>query len=295
MLLQGWRNHRVKQIEIRKIRMPCNRSRCHKFVNWCGNLNYFDPEHNDLRIGWSWTNSSCEVDFPALKFQSVKLFSKIPYRNENSPTIHHTPVKISSTSMIGHATSTWEVVWLNTRIQRFPIPEEKMPKSLKCGRLQRVVLLERVIVHKNVSWNTLTHSVYHAAIQNRNAARFWDSEMEEAWSRTWVAPELLPNSGPYTSLASDKEFTLFCKSRIWAIIWHTIVRFLCCCMDNSSVLPCLAWSVSSQQNLLDSSIFFGNSLQNLHGRALSLNSNSPFKLLFSLNLICPSTCLMSLK
>ena len=106
MLLQGWRNHRMKKIEIRKIRLPCNRSRCHKFVNWCGNLNYFDPEHNDLRIGWSWTNSSSEVDFPALKFQSVKLFSKIPYRNENSPTIHHTPVRISSTSMIGHTTST---------------------------------------------------------------------------------------------------------------------------------------------------------------------------------------------
>ena len=53
MLLQGWRNHRMKQIEIGKIRLPCNRSRCHKFVNWCGNLNFFDPEHNDLRIGWS--------------------------------------------------------------------------------------------------------------------------------------------------------------------------------------------------------------------------------------------------
>ena len=158
-----------------------------------------------------------------------------------------------------------EVVWLNTRIQRFPIPEKKMPKSLKCGRLQRVVLLEQVVVQKNISCNTLTHSVYHAAIHNRSAARFWDSEMEEE-----------RGSLQSCSLVQDRKIllhltrnlSLFCKFRIWDIIWHTIVRFLCCCMDNSSSLPCLAWSVSSQQILLDSSIFSGNPLHYLHGRAL---------------------------
>ena len=32
------------------------------------------------------------------------------------------------------------------------------------------------------------------------------------WLGTWVDPELLTVSGSFTSLASVKEFTLFCKS-----------------------------------------------------------------------------------
>ena len=66
-LLQGGRNHRIKHIEIRKMLLPCNRSRCNKFVNWFSYLNFFDPQHEDLRFGCSHTNFSSETfsfEFP---------------------------------------------------------------------------------------------------------------------------------------------------------------------------------------------------------------------------------------
>ena len=166
------------------------------------------------------TNPSSEVDFPALKFQRVRLFSKIPFRNENSPTIHHTPVRISSTSMIGHN-------HFNFGSGVIEYVHSTVPNSW--GEDAKIFEMWK-IAEGCPSWTSHRsqkrflkypyRSVYDASIQNRSAARFWDSEMEVAWSGTWVAPELLPNSGSYDALAPDKEFTLFCKSRIWAIIWH---------------------------------------------------------------------------
>ena len=69
-----------------------------------------------------------------------------------------------------------------------------------------------------------------------------------------VAPALLPDSGSQNALASDKEFTLLCKSWFFAIIWFTVVGFLRCCKDNSSLLACLVCSFSSHHILLNSSI-----------------------------------------
>ena len=63
---------------------------------------------------------------------------------------------------------------------------------------------------------------------------------------------LLAVSRSYNSLASAKEFTLFCKSWIWVRSWLTVVGFLSCCIDSSSILNCLALSVSSQQILRNS-------------------------------------------
>ena len=103
----------------------------------------------------------------------------------------------------------------------------------------------------------------------------------EIWSRTCVAPELLSGSASQNSLASDKEFTLFCKSRIWAIIWLTVVGFFCCCMDNSSTLACLAESFSSQQILLNSSISW-QSFAWSFWKSLFLTSISPYNLILSL-------------
>ena len=81
-------------------------------VNRFSNLNFFDPEHSDLRIGCSISNLSSEV-------HRVRQCSKIPFRKRKSRIIHHTSVRISFTSMIQHSTYTLEVRWLSRRIQWF--------------------------------------------------------------------------------------------------------------------------------------------------------------------------------
>ena len=83
------------------------------------------------------------------------------------------------------------------------------------------------------------------------------------------------------SLSSDKEFTFFCTSRVWAINWLTVAGFLYWCTDNSCILACLARSVSSQQILLNSSISW-QSLAWSSWKSLFLNSDSPYKLILSL-------------
>ena len=76
-------------------------------------------------------------------------------------------------------------------------------------------------------------------------------------------------------LASDKEFTLFCKPRTWVNNWLTVAGFLSWCMDN------IARSVSSQQILLNSSISW-QSFARFSRKSLFLISKSPHKLIFSL-------------
>ena len=44
----------------KKIMLPCNRSRCNKFVNWIRNT-FFDPQHSDLRFGCWHTDFSSEI------------------------------------------------------------------------------------------------------------------------------------------------------------------------------------------------------------------------------------------
>ena len=81
-LFQCRRNHRIKQIEVREISTPHNRSRCHKFASWLCSLNFFNPVHGDLRTSCSWTNLR------------VRKFTKMHFRNRNSRIIHHTTVRI---------------------------------------------------------------------------------------------------------------------------------------------------------------------------------------------------------
>ena len=104
--------------------------------------------------------------------------------------------------------------------------------------------------------------------------------VEETRSLSWVAPELLAVSGSWNSLASDKEFTLFCKSWIWVNNWLTVKGFLSWCIHNSSILACLARSASSQQVLLNSSIYW-QSFAWCSRKSLLLISNSPYKLILS--------------
>ena len=77
-VLQCRSDHRIKHIEVRTI-LSSNRSRSHKIVACFCDLNFFDPEHGDLRICCFLTNLSSGL--PALKFRGVWKFSKIPFYN----------------------------------------------------------------------------------------------------------------------------------------------------------------------------------------------------------------------
>ena len=107
-LLQCGRNHRIKHIEVREISSPYNRSWCLKFVNWFCDLNFFDPEHCDLRICCFRQTSALKLTLPALKFHRVRKFSENAFRNRNSRIIHHTIVR----SCMVYSTSASEVRWL---------------------------------------------------------------------------------------------------------------------------------------------------------------------------------------
>ena len=83
-LFQCRRNHRIQHIVVGEISSPCNRLRCQRFVNWFCNLNFFDPEHCEMRICWFWTYFSFEVHVPALKCHRVRKFSQMQFRNGKS-------------------------------------------------------------------------------------------------------------------------------------------------------------------------------------------------------------------
>ena len=65
-LLQGWRNHRIKHVEIKKIRLPCNRSRCNKFVNLFRHFNFFDTQHLVPQM------SDSQIHFSPKRFHRLK-------------------------------------------------------------------------------------------------------------------------------------------------------------------------------------------------------------------------------
>ena len=126
-----------------KLGCPIDRSHCHKFVNWCG-----------LRQSTMIWGSAGRGQTPVVKWifqlwSSRQAIFQVPYRNENSPTIHHTPVRISSTSMIGHTTSTGSKnTWLKLHespVEHCPFVPSKTLKThteaSKLWRIQRVATL----------------------------------------------------------------------------------------------------------------------------------------------------------
>ena len=123
-LLQGRRILRIKHVEIRKIRVPCYRNVTSSSIDLAISTSLIQSI-----VTWGSTvrlqTSVLKVDFPALKFHKVMKFSKVPFRTKNSRVIHHTIVRISSTSMTYHSTSTLEVNWLNRRVQRFSLYDPK--------------------------------------------------------------------------------------------------------------------------------------------------------------------------
>ena len=78
--------------------------------NWLCFLNFCDPWHRDLRIRCLRTNFSLEIDYPAFKFHGVREFCKMQLRDWKSRVLHHTTVRISSTSMTWNSISTVENV-----------------------------------------------------------------------------------------------------------------------------------------------------------------------------------------
>ena len=73
-LFQCRRNHRIKHIEIREIEsIAISEVRPLTLLS----LNFFDPEHGDLRIGCSQTSLNPEVDLPVLNVHGTKKFPKI--------------------------------------------------------------------------------------------------------------------------------------------------------------------------------------------------------------------------
>ena len=75
-----WRRYQyVQHFIIWEICSPWNRLGCHQFVIWLCFLNVCDPMHCDLRIRCLCTHFSLEVNFPALKLNGVREFSKFAF------------------------------------------------------------------------------------------------------------------------------------------------------------------------------------------------------------------------
>ena len=157
------------------------------------------PQHSDLRFGCAHKNFSPEVKLPTLKFHRVRKFSNIPFRKRNSRIIRHTTVRKSAYPTIPFSFSLLAV----SEISGLTSWDEdaKFFELLK-------------IVEGCPSWaggrsQTFPRRLVHifcvfAAIQNRKRGKVLEFRIVEVWSGTWVAPELLPHSGSWNSLASDK-------------------------------------------------------------------------------------------
>ena len=209
-----------------------------------------------MRICWFRTHSSLEVDFPALKFHGV--WGHFPGCNsevgnlglsiippwewvppvwfDNPPPLWKRGTSIDE--FCGSRLTSHFTVALYFLECQVSILEKRMPNSLNCwrswGSSSRAGSRS-----KNVSWST--HNIPCIVRQSRIAATHGSgTRNSRSWLGTWVAPELLADSGSSNSLASDKKFTLFCESWIRVNNLHTVVGFLSWCTENSSILACRA-------------------------------------------------------
>ena len=131
-LFQCRRNQNIKHIVFGEVSSPCNRLRRHTIVNWFCYVNFFDPMYRDVRKRWFCTYFSFwflfffSVDLPALKFQWVREFSQMHFRDWKSRVIHHTIVRISSSSVIqwvqgcDSLIKTWRWYWRTLRLSSLP-------------------------------------------------------------------------------------------------------------------------------------------------------------------------------
>ena len=304
-LLQGWRNHRIKHVEIKKIMMSCNRSRCNEFVNWFWYFNFFFPQHSDLRFGCSPTNFSSEIKLPALKFHRDKKCPKISLSDRNSRIIHHTKVRIGSTNMIQHTTSSMiynftsslEVGWMcvfndslfvslfSLLSQKYQVSylEMKMPKFFELLKIVEDCLFWAGGRSKNVSQKTCT--ILCISRQSRIASRQSPGNQNRR--------SLIRNVGRLQSCSLIQgRRILSCLTRNSLCYVNPEFEpsfdsrsqdsFCFCIRQFFAFLACLTRSVSLQQILLNSSISW-QSLAWFSWQSLFLNSNSPYKLILSLS------------
>ena len=226
------------------------------------------------KIGWSRTNPSSEVDFPALKFQRVRLFSKIPFHGENSPIIHHTTVRISSTSMIGpyhfnfgsgvieHAHSTVPNSWGEDAKNLWNVED--------CRGLS---FLNKSSFTETFPVTPLTTQCITR--QSRIAAR------QESGTRKWKRLDQERGSLQSCSQIQDRKILLH-LTKIPCSVNPELgpIPLLLHGQFFNSRLSCMISFIATNSSRFF--IFFGTSLHDLHGRAFSIKSNSPFKLLLSL-------------
>ena len=178
---------------------------------------------------------------------------KMHLRNKKYQIINHTTVRISSNSMVRNSSSSLEA-WYRYESclsSQFSFRSDSTSSLLWCSaafhkrwRQKFLELSQRAgRLSKNVSWSTASIP----AIQNRGRALLWDSKPSRVdWERGTLQ-SCSPSEDREILMPLDKEFTLFCKSWTWGDNWLTAERSLVCCKVNSSLLACLARSVSSQQ------------------------------------------------
>ena len=184
---------------------------------------FFDPVHCDLTIGYSQTHLSPEVDLPLLKFHRVRKFfqDSSPKKEFSDNPSFHCENKFHRYD----STSTLEVVWRNWCIYRFSF---HFTLSFPCcfGSIRSQYSWEEdaqffellKIVEDSPYWAggrsksfPLIPVPFCVSRGNPESQRgkVLGLRIVEVPSGTWVAPELLPDSGSKNSVASDKGFTLF--------------------------------------------------------------------------------------
>ena len=125
------------------------------------------------------------------------------------------------------------------------------------------------------------NSVCFAAIQNRSAARSWNSESFEFDQESGSLQSCSLFQDRKILMHRTRKLLSFWKSWMWVNNWLTVVGFLRCCKDNSSHLACLVCTFSSKHVLLNSAISW-QYLAWFSWKSPFLNSNSPYQLIFSL-------------
>ena len=220
-LFQCRRNHRIKHVVVRKIMSPRNRSRCHKFVNWFSNLNFFDPEHGDLRFGCTHTNFSSEVDFPALKFHRVT--DVIPKSEISGDQSYHRENKFHQYDSTYHFNIRSDVIETTYSTILFSFHSLSLfavsvVSCLNSWEVDAEFFELLKIVEDSPSWadgraKTFPIIPVQFCVLRGNSesqrCKVLGLRIVELRSGTWVAPELLPDW--IVKIPSHLTWNLFCS------------------------------------------------------------------------------------
>ena len=142
------------------------------------NLNFFDPEHSELRV-------SFPQDTPVLKLTSTfeipqEIFPRfhsatgILGQSTTQPRDKATP-QYDSTFNNDHGSEVIESMSSTISFYKVLVSERMMANSLNCSISWKKSFLSKWSF-KTFPETPSKNSVYHAAIQNRSGACFWSSE-----------------------------------------------------------------------------------------------------------------------